>query len=236
MATEATQTVREAGTGMVEMIRRNPIPAAMVGIGLGWLAMSGRSSQSGSQGRYGYQGRYGQGYGRQGDGSQGGYSGDYQSGTQDRFGDSSRYAQSSGQSYGGSSGGGSDALHQAQQKVGEMADGVSQKVDSMTSQAGQMADELPYRVRSIADDLGQSATEMYRSNPLAIGAIAVAVGTAVGLALPPTEVERRTLAQPARQAFSKAEEVASDTLDQVEQKARDVEQQAREEERQSRPH
>jgi hypothetical protein len=44
MVSNAGQTAQEAGTGLVDTIRRNPVPAAMVGIGLGWLAMSARSS------------------------------------------------------------------------------------------------------------------------------------------------------------------------------------------------
>jgi hypothetical protein len=40
------QSAQQAGTGIVDAIRRNPVPAAMVGIGLGWLAISSRGSSS----------------------------------------------------------------------------------------------------------------------------------------------------------------------------------------------
>jgi hypothetical protein len=183
IADDATQTARDIGGGLIDTITRNPIPAAMVGLGLGWLAMSGRSSSDRSQHRNGNQSR----------------------------------------------GQGQDALAKAQRQVGAVADDVAGKV-------GQLADEVPYQVRTATDDLALNASRMYDSNPLAIGAIAVAVGAAVGLAMPPTEVERRALAQPARQALGKAEEVATDALEQVEQQARDVEQQAREEDLQARPH
>ena len=44
MVSDAGDTVREAGSGIVDTITKNPIPAAMVGLGLGWLALSSRSS------------------------------------------------------------------------------------------------------------------------------------------------------------------------------------------------
>jgi len=131
---------------------------------------------------------------------------------------------------------GPGAMEQAQRRMGELTDGVERKVGEAADTFGQLADEVPYRARTAADDLTQSASQMFYSNPLAVGAIAVAVGTAVGLAMPATEMERRTLAEPARQAIGKAEEAASDALEQVEQQARDVEQQALDEDRQARAH
>jgi hypothetical protein len=51
LVSDAGDTVREAGSGIVDTITRNPIPAAMVGVGLGWLALSRRpSSQYGRDG------------------------------------------------------------------------------------------------------------------------------------------------------------------------------------------
>ncbi len=57
---------QDAGSGIMETIRANPVPAALTGIGLGWLLMSARSSSSGTpryQGRaydYDYPPRYGE--------------------------------------------------------------------------------------------------------------------------------------------------------------------------------
>ena len=42
----ATQTVKGAGTRMIDTIKQNPIPAAMIGIGVGWLVMQNRGSSS----------------------------------------------------------------------------------------------------------------------------------------------------------------------------------------------
>jgi len=44
---------QEAGSGIVETIRANPVPAALTGIGLGWLLVSAGRSSSSAQARYG---------------------------------------------------------------------------------------------------------------------------------------------------------------------------------------
>lgn len=187
IASEAGDTVREAGTGVIDMVTRNPIPAAMIGIGVGWLVMNKRNEPSWRR-------------------------------------------------YEGANAGTTDPLQQARRRVDSMTTDVGHKVDDMTARAGQLADEVPQQVRSTAHEVGDTVALAYRANPLAIGAIAVAVGAAAGLALPSTGFERRTLAEPARKAFSAAEDVATDALGQAEQTARDAEEQALDEDRQARPH
>ena len=49
---EARQTIGDAQRTVVDVVRDNPIPAAMVGIGLGWIAYNVR--QRGSRGSLGY--------------------------------------------------------------------------------------------------------------------------------------------------------------------------------------
>jgi hypothetical protein len=184
LATEATETVRDVGSDVIDTITRNPVPAAMVGLGIGWLIMSGRSSKAGSQHRTN----------------------------------------------------GGDPLRQAKRQVSGIATDAQQTMEHAATEVGRIADEVPYQVRATADDLGMTASEMYQSNPLAVGAIAVAVGTAIGLALPVTSFERRTVGQPAREALSRAGDVAKDAMSQVEDQAREMEDQAREEDRQTRTH
>src|SRR3954468_9856609 len=85
---DAGQTAQQTGNNVVETIRQNPVPAALAGIGIGWLAMRMRSSSgssmksngNGYSGRYGsygygqsYGGSYGQGTYGQGTYGQGGY-------------------------------------------------------------------------------------------------------------------------------------------------------------------
>ena len=68
MAQSAADRVSQTRRTIADAVRENPIPAAMIGIGLGWLIWSGRT-----QGRQGSRSvsRYG-GYGGQGERSWGG--------------------------------------------------------------------------------------------------------------------------------------------------------------------
>lgn len=191
VASDATETIRETGSSVIDMVTRNPIPAAMIGIGVGWLVMSGRKEQH----TYRSNGSW-----------------------------SSNRASQPG------------AIDQAKRKVDEMTGDLGDAVDQATGKVSRFADDVPEQIRSTAYDVGDTAGQVYSSNPLAVGAIAVAVGTAIGLALPPTDMERRTIAEPARKALSAVEDVATDALGQAEQTARDVEEQALEEDRQARPH
>lgn len=50
-AHSAGQTAREAHSCLVETIKQNPVPAALAGLGLGWLVLNARSSDGGAAGR-----------------------------------------------------------------------------------------------------------------------------------------------------------------------------------------
>jgi ElaB/YqjD/DUF883 family membrane-anchored ribosome-binding protein len=246
MVSNVGQSAQEAGSGLVQTIRRNPIPAAMAGIGLGWLAMSARSS--GSMGsRSGFASGYGYGgYGRRSTDRPGAY------GSNAAWDTSRMGAYPSGGSSDWS-GGGANPVQQASQKAGEAVSQVQQRAGETAQQVGQKAGETVSQVQQtagrLADDVGRTASqvpqqvsmttrdvasrvgEMVQQNPLAAGAVAVAIGAAVGMALPVTPIERKVVAGPAGQALQQAETAASEALGQVEQKARDVEQQARAEDR-----
>src|SRR3954468_22087916 len=58
MVRNVGDTLGEARYGLMETIRQNPIPAALAGIGLGWLFMNKRSAPSRRYARYDEQARY----------------------------------------------------------------------------------------------------------------------------------------------------------------------------------
>ena len=52
--TQVKESARDAGSGLMDTIKQNPVPVAMVGAGLGWLAWSAGSGGSGpGDGSYG---------------------------------------------------------------------------------------------------------------------------------------------------------------------------------------
>ena len=63
---------------------------------------------------------------------------------------------------------------------------------------------------------------LLRSNPLMVGAAAMAVGAAVGLALPETERENEWLGEAREELFERAQDVARSTASQVRQAAGEI--------------
>jgi ElaB/YqjD/DUF883 family membrane-anchored ribosome-binding protein len=173
MVSNAGQTAQEAGSGVVETIRQNPIPAAMVGIGLGWLVNSARSKQGkyrsfSEQRAYGTTGtvQYGGGTGQYGGSWDTGAMGTTGYGTTGSYGGPD-YASTTYQA-GGSGGQGvgqkvGDAASQVGQTVGQTVGNVGQTVGQTASQVGQTAGEVVGNVQQtagqVAEQVGQTAQQ-----------------------------------------------------------------------------
>jgi hypothetical protein len=181
MVSNVGQTAQETGSGIVDTIRRNPLPAAMIGIGVTWLAMSNRST--------------------------GPRSSDWTSGG--RWNTKGSSWDTTGGSYEGSGDGMTDrvggAVGQVQGKAGEVA-----------GQVQQTAAQVPY----VARQVGDNAARVVQENPLAVGAVALAVGAAVGMALPTTRPEHEIMGQARDSLIGRAESAASDAMNQAEASAR----------------
>jgi hypothetical protein len=220
MVEDAGQTAQQTKTTLVDTIRQNPVPAAMAAMGIGWLAMRMRDS-GGSTKTYRYDDyqRYGTGYGdmaRRGYGNTG---------------------YDSGREYGN---GGSDPLTQVRSVAGQAASSAQGVADQALNSAQQVGSDVQQGVQQVAQSAVETAQGTVQQaqwqfdrtlsqNPLALGALAVGVGAAVGLALPETQKERELYSQPREQLMGKVSEVASQALDQVETRAQEVGEQARSE-------
>jgi Protein of unknown function (DUF3618) len=183
MTSNAMETATDAGSGIMETMRRNPIPTAMAAVGIGWLLMNR------SDGRGSYR-------------SDAGY---------DSWRDNERYG------YAGSPNAGRD--RGVTDRAGETFDQVGRKAgqvaDDVRSSVGSTVGQLPEQVGSTAREVGWNAERLVQDNPLALGAAAFAVGAAIAMALPETEVERNVLGGPAGTAIDKAQQAASDAVQQL---------------------
>jgi ElaB/YqjD/DUF883 family membrane-anchored ribosome-binding protein len=141
------ERAKGASSGLVEIIRQNPLPAALAGVGLGWLMMESRKSSSQSH-------------------------------------SSSQVQQKAGQ-----------AMGTAQQKTGQLTSQVQHGMQDVGSQAQQGMSQFQ---------------SMLHERPLAVGAVALGLGAAVGLAVPETEKEEQLLGQARDQVVHKAEQMAQD--------------------------
>ncbi len=215
-SSQAKDTAREAGSSVVDTIKNNPVPAALTGagiVGLGWLVASGSSGSSsrrGSSGRQSLdQGPYYYGS------SERSYPTYYEGGEFER------------REYEGSSEEGSSGREQAQQRANqarEKAGQVGGQFQGRASEAGDQAQQQAQRAKS-------GFQQMLQENPLALGALAVGLGAAVGFAAPRTSKEDEVMGetrdnlvergkQSARETRERAQRVAEEARSSAEEEAR----------------
>ncbi len=203
---EAKETLGDAQRTMMDVIRDNPIPAAMVGIGLGWLAYnaSQRGSQASSRSGRARSGRaFGSGYGYGGSA--------YGAG---RFGSGG---------YPGAETGEEDTIDRVRDQASELSDEAQRKASELADRAQGMAqnlaDETRHRARRIEDQ--------FHDNPLAMGAAALTLGMAAGLAIPETRREDELMGGARDKLAEKTRDMVEETRDKVENVAGRVVDQAK---------
>ena len=87
------------------------------------------------------------------------------------------------------------------------------------------ATDLASRAKDSASAVGSRFGEVLRENPLAVGAVAVAAGTAVGLILPSTQFESEYIGETGEKFVESVEDVARDALGKVQDAAKQMQQQ-----------
>jgi ElaB/YqjD/DUF883 family membrane-anchored ribosome-binding protein len=184
LVSNAGDTVQQTGSGVVETIRRNPVPAALAGFGLGWLILNRQP------------GRHTESVWAPSRSSSGWAPGDPTAGT-------------FGESLGSRGKDPKDAIEDVTKNARKTAEEVAGTV-------GETANEAVTTVRQTATSVATQAQRTIESNPLAVGAIALAVGTAVGLALPASQTEKRVMGQAGSQLIEKAETAARKPLEELE--------------------
>jgi len=155
----AGTVVMETGRSAADVVWKNPIPAALIGLGLGMIAM--RVFRSGN------------GYDH----------------------DETRR-------------GGSRMSRQNLTAGGDLAHRSTEALTNLSTKAKDTASSVSTRVE-----------HMFRENPLAVGAVAVAAGTAVGLMLPSTRFENEYIGETSERLVDKAQQVAREAIDKVQSAA-----------------
>lgn len=230
MADMARYKVRTWRSDVVDTIKSNPVPAALAGLGIGWLIMSGSKEDHHLRER---EFDYSRGYGGRR------YTPSYQ---EEWAPGTSRYTgveqdQNLGQRIGDTA---EDLRWQAQQKANEArwqaqetAEEVRMRAQQMADQARARAEELGEDAQQFVDDAGQqletwgrearqqarSASrglqELMHENPLAVGAMALVIGAAIGLSLPSTEVENELMGDTRDRVIDEARATAGETMEKV---------------------
>jgi gas vesicle protein len=217
MAQQTADMVSDAQRSLVQSIRENPVPAVMVGIGLGWMILnaSNRKKQTGSDSHYGDSQRRG---------SRSSYD------EQQRAGWNTMYDDQQERDYDRQSSG---TMDRARNKASEVVDTVKQKTSELAdttqrkaSEIGERAEEMAGRVADQTRVQTRRVEHAFQDNPLVIGAAALALGLAAGLAIPSTEKEDELVGDTRDELVDKVRDVAEDTKAKVQQVAERVMDQA----------
>jgi uncharacterized protein YjbJ (UPF0337 family) len=190
MVHDARESVSDAGSSVLDTLKANPVPTALIGLGLGWLVFGGRgrslaparASRRGVGDVYGYGEGLGEGEPIERRRPQRGL----------------RRGRAVGEVV-------SHLAHDAGHKVEDLAEDArrtSRRVASGASRGIHRAE--------------QTVESTLRDNPLAIGAIALAVGAAIGLALPHTRVEDEWMGETKERLMNRAQGVAGEALQKAE--------------------
>ncbi len=187
MAQNVTNRAMDTERSLVRAISENPIPAAMVGVGLGWLVMNARKSSRPMRGTY------------------------------PNF-DAPGYPSTSSRSYPYTD----DARFGSAEGSAGGTDGVRQRADHIVSDVKDKAGELADRVQHVASDVKSETLhqadrlgDRFDESPLALGAISVAIGIAVGLALPATQKESALMGDTRDRLVDRVRGAASETKHKV---------------------
>jgi hypothetical protein len=216
MARNARDKAEESGRGLLGTLRDNPIPAAMIAGGIGWLLFSKRRERdTDNVAEWDYHNATGADagassttfheeettidYSRQlPEGARSEGVGTRARAAGERVTSGARHAGESVVS----------GARQAGETVASAARTASEKVASGTSR---VAHTLADRARAG----GHKVEETFDQNPMVLGVVAAAVGLAVGMTLPATERESRLMGTKRDELMDKAKEAISDTKDKV---------------------
>lgn len=187
-------STRRAGRSLVSSARSNPLPLILVGAGIGWLIYNARENGR----RDGWQEPMLDEV-------------DYDDG-----GPSARERVAYMRERAG------DKMHDLRERAGEKMDHVSHGVARMRERAG----ERLGHVREVAGErwghAREGAEHFMQDNPLAMGAIALAVGAGVGMLIPSTRVEDRIVGERRDRLLHAGREKVETVMHEAKQVAKDA--------------
>jgi len=206
MARTASDTAGGWRQSVFETIKANPMPAALMGVGLGWMLLnrpSGGATTPGSASTYGYaMQRYPRGaYNTPGYGAP-------------SFGSES------------DSGGVGGAASAAQETIGRVVDQTQQTageaMQQVQSTAGQVVDQAQEAGGQVVEQVQQQASRaqgflerQLQENPLLVGAVALAVGGVLAGTVPSTSREDHMLGATRDRVMGSAKELSQDAMQKV---------------------
>ena len=194
----AGETLKETGYSLTNTVRQNPIPCALIGLGVGWFVVNRiRHADGGTVGTRSYQ-------------------------SDSEYGMAKPMYGGTGRQYSGSSGEYAGMSRQYGSSKRGMFGQVKDSAGDLMHDTGEKVSELGHQASEGARWAGRSLQRLMYQNPLAVGAAAVAVGAAVGLALPATRVEHEYMGDASEKLIDKAQQAARGAMDKVKSATQDM--------------
>ena len=205
---KAVNFMRNVGDGVThsgafKTMRKNPFPLALIGLGTGLLVYQAYNSGSSSKHGNGRYRRNDEDYGR----------GNMESNRWSLGSAGASIGDATSRAYDGVT----DKASAALEGVSNTASTAYETVSGAVSTAYSRADDVAHKAYERAGEYGQLAHEKYdqylEENPLALGALAVAVGAAVGFAIPSTRYEGKLMGDAREQLMQRAQDAAGTLVD-----------------------
>lgn len=223
---EVEETVNHTRRTMIETIRDNPVAATMAGIGLGWLLTDARRHPAYDEGRrYTPRGEWERTRGGLATTAPGyvrttGYTAPAVGRT---VGNEAEYLADRARE------GASEAAEQASYAADQAGDAVAGAADRVQRTASHVASRAQHAVEETweeAEYRARQAQRLAQANPLAAGAVSLALGFAAGMLIPETPQENRLMGPARDRLVDRAEDMARHTVDAVERVAERTAEQA----------
>lgn len=193
----------DGSNAALNAVRNHPVPFAMMGLGLGWLAVEssgGTSSTSRhADGPAGPSVPY--------DPQMGARAGEHEDeGAMDRAKEKVGEAKYRARRAKG-------RVSEAADSVGDRTHQAKERVSSAASQASDAAGDLTERARERAQQARRGFWNQMEENPLVMGAISFGLGLASGVAAPTTRAEDRAMGEASDKVLEKARETGRETAE-----------------------
>lgn len=202
--------ITDTGRGIWATIRENPVPAGMVGVGLAWL-FANRSESGG-------------GYPRDSETYSTGPAVPYRAGVAgaDQWnGDSDQESRSIREKASGVMHEATDRIGEAQERLGEAVHDTQERMSGAVQHTQERIGELAHEAKHRAQRAERRIEESLQENPMAIGAVALALGMAAGLLIPETEREHELMGRSRDRVLDRAQDATRRAAEKMHDTARE---------------
>lgn len=250
MSHEVNQRVEEVSYGLGQTIRENPLPVALIGLGVGWLWMNrrtrGYAPTDATIARYRRYSDYDDGNGhlentREWIDDVTEAAGRKLDEVKDRAGTAAQNAgeavsdaaQQAGQSVRRVGESAAETVYRAGETVGEAAENLQDRVSETAERARIEAERLrrqaEWRGRMAVGRTKRTFWDAMEENPLIVGAAVAAVGAALSASIPATEYENQLMGETRDRLLDEAKLRAQDAIERVQSVVEDTQRAAVEE-------